>query len=157
MGAISFSYLSGSNGVFGFHLLPPGPALSLAAAVTISLASSSVWDGPRLGFYEWRAGLLCAGLVPVSLPSTHLFPVQPLPSMATAAAPQWARQQEGLGHLPAPACLGLLPSRGGLSQELISALRRLPGFLGSGRPRGLRKGSQEPRPRERFSLRCADS
>lgn len=53
---------------------------------------------------------------------------------------------------PPHACLGQLPSQGGFSQELISALQRLPGFLGSGRPRGLSKGSQQPRPRE---LGCA--
>lgn len=62
--------------------------------------------------------------------------------MATAAAWQWARQQEGPGHLPTLAWAGC-QAKGGFSQELITALRRLPGFLGSGRPGWL--------PQERFA------
>lgn len=94
-------YLPGSNGVFDYCLLPPGPALSLAPCchyqlgvfLCLGLAFGSVFmNGGWAASRRASAGFFC--------PCTHLFPVRPLPRTATAAAQQWARRQEGQSHLP---------------------------------------------------------
>jgi hypothetical protein len=149
MGAISSAISLAQMGCLIFICFLQGRPFHLLLAVTISLASSSVWDGLCFGFYEWRAGLLCAGLVPV-LCRAYTSVSCAASSLNGNCCCSAVGEAAGRPGPPPHACLGQLPRQGGFSLELISALRRLPGFLGSGRPRGLSKGSQEPRPRESF-------
>lgn len=147
------SYLPDSNGVLGYCLLPPGPALSLApfchnqlgVFLCLGLALGSVFMNGG-----WAASRR-AGPVLVSSARVHicflcgLFLERQLLLLSSGRGGRKARPTSP--RLPGPAA-----KLGRFSQELITALRRLPGSLGSGRPPRLSKGSQQPRPRELLAL-----